>query len=108
MTEDIVQARAGQEKGYGVDADHHEKAEEPQPFAKPVYQEAQLKSTFDTLSIWKCAWTFRKTALIAGLAGFTAVTDGKHTSVPQLKTRVPIPDLWRDSGQHGVQAKVLR
>ena len=51
-------------------------------------QDNQLKSTFDALSIWKAAWTFRKTAVIAALAGFTAVTDGESSYWDRAKRQV--------------------
>ena len=47
--------------------------------AKSNLREHQLKSSLDKLSLWQSAWTFRKAVLIAGIAGFSAVTDGECT-----------------------------
>jgi hypothetical protein len=40
--------------------------------------DVQLKSEFDRLSILQALWTFRKTVMICGLAGFCAATDGQY------------------------------
>lgn len=42
--------------------------------------EAQMKSTFDSLSTKQAISVFRKTVLICTVAGFCAATDGKSTS----------------------------
>lgn len=43
---------------------------------KRLEEPIQLKSTFDTLSAWQAAKTFRYTATMCMLAAFCVVTDG--------------------------------
>ena len=93
--------------------DHLEIVASARPVAeKSQYQQAQLKSTFDTLSLWKCAWVFRCTVLVAGLAGFTAVTDGEYLRLIELPFlmdvgRISIPTFGSHSGQYWIQGAIF-
>lgn len=74
-----------EEKSYvdHIDAAPHPILATDPAFTKPTeYGENQLKSDLDRLPILKAIATFRKTAFICLIAGFTAATDGRTLLTP--------------------------
>ena len=53
---------------------------EQEPKKRTEFQDVQLKSNLDNLTIWKAIKVFRKTTMICAVAGFVASTDGKRVS----------------------------